>query len=111
MSSSTVKVETVLSENQFSPKVPNSDTNNNLVLAGGLIPYHSQLAKWCKDVFDDFNIKEQDIRLELKDDDGVVLRSWNFVKAYPVSWYVSFLSESGQAPEIKSLELAYQSFS
>lgn len=100
-------------ENRYKYRLPGKVEFNNLVLKRGLITKDSSLAKWVRDTIDSnmaSPIQPKDIIVFLKDNEGKVLISWNFINAYPVKWKVSdFKSEDNQLA-VESLEFAYTRF-
>lgn len=96
-------------DNSFVHELPATPTYSNLILKRSLIQ-NSNLDMWCKNAIENFEFDPKDIRLSLLGANGVVLASWNIVKAYPVSWELSSLDSVSNELAIETLELKYRNF-
>lgn len=97
-------------ENRFKYKLPGSIKFGNLVLKRGLVPVDSSLAKWCNDTLTNglnTTITTQTITVELLDEEGNTLVSWDFVNAYPVKWNVSDLKSMENTYAVETVEFAF----
>lgn len=97
-------------ENRFKYKLPGPVKFGNLILKRGLVPSGSALAKWCNDTLANglnATITTKTITVELLDEEGDTLVSWDFVNAYPVKWSVSEFKSMENAYAVESLEFAF----
>lgn len=97
-------------ENRFHHQLPKGFKPANLTLKHGLVPAHSELVKWCKDVLGGgltSAIKPQHIELDLAGTDGKPLASWSFDNAYPLRWSVVDDPAERFSLLVECIELAY----
>ena len=100
-------------ENRFKYKLPGVMKYGNLSLKRGFVNSGSSLAKWCSDTLGgglNTPITPQTITIELLDQEGDTLVSWDFINAYPVKWGVSDLKSMENAYVVETLEFAYNYF-
>lgn len=93
--------------------LPGKLSSSNLVLKRGIAPLDSPLTKWCKTVFDQFlakPIKPCDLWVHLLNGDLAPVRSWSFVRAYPIKWSVDPFNSMKNDVAIESIELKYAYF-
>jgi len=99
--------------NAFKHRVPTSVKFSNLVLKRGLAPKNSELISWCQKTLGgglSELIETKTIIVYLLNENGVPLKSWSFVNAWPVKWSVSDLNSMNNEILIEALEFAYSSF-
>lgn len=96
-------------ENRFKHKLPLKTRYSNLVLKRGLL-VNSELAHWCHEAIDNFNIKPANITIKLLNEKHEPLVTWNVVHAYPLKWNVSDLNAEESKMVVETLELAYNYF-
>jgi phage tail-like protein len=100
-------------ENRFRYKLPSISKSGNLKLKRGFITSGSTLANWCSSTLNgglNTAIAPKTITVNLLDNDGNVLNSWDFLSAYPVKWGVSDFKSTDNAYVIESIEFAYTYF-
>ena len=100
-------------ENRFKYKLPGVMKFGNLTLKRGFITAGSGLAKWCNDIIGgglNTAITPQTITVELLDQEGDTLVSWDFINAYPVKWGVSDFKSTENTYVVETLEFAYNYF-
>jgi phage tail-like protein len=100
-------------ENRFTHRLPDRAKYGNLTLMRGVLLPTSQLATWCKGIFESdlgVAITVKNIDVSLLNGAGAVLMTWNFVNAWPVKWGVSKLVADKNELAIESLEFAYSYF-
>ncbi|MEH6763791.1 MAG: phage tail protein [Aequorivita antarctica] len=103
---------TKIGNNNYKYRAPNSIKYSNLVLKKGLVSKNSEIVIWCINTFNanpKDSIKPKDIVVKLLDTDGIPLKSWVFMNAYPVKWTVSDVNPENNIT-IEILEFAYSSF-
>ncbi|NCB06809.1 MAG: phage tail protein [Bacteroidia bacterium] len=96
-------------ENRFKHKLPLKTRYPNLVLKRGLL-VNSELARWCHEAIDNFNIKPTNVTIKLLNEKHEPLVTWNVVHAYPLKWNVSDLNAEESKIVVETLELAYNYF-
>ncbi len=99
--------------NYFKHRVPTSVKYSNLVLKRGLVPRASTLISWCEDTFSgglSTYIRPKTIVVSLLNANGLPLKSWNFVDAWPVKWSASDLNSMNNEVLIETLEFSYSYF-
>ncbi|WP_308007811.1 phage tail protein [uncultured Prevotella sp.] len=98
-------------ENQFTWRLPKPPRHKNLVLKRALGTKMDDLIKWAKEAIEGFVFKPATVVVQITgDNDEEVLRSWNFVGAYPVKIQTTELSAQKGELVIETLELAYKYF-
>ncbi|MDC9722999.1 MAG: phage tail protein [Urechidicola sp.] len=113
-------VEEITEEgNPFIHRVPTAVKYPNLVLKRGIITKDSELTKWCLNSIGDNllgtdslseTITTKNIVVQLLNEKGVPLKSWNFVNAWPVKWSFSDFNSMNNEIAIERLEFAYSYF-
>lgn len=99
--------------NQYKHRVPTSAKFPNLSLKRGLVPKNSPLVDWCMKTLSgglSEYIETKTIIVNLLDENGTPLKSWNFVNAWPVKWSASDLNSMNNEILIETLELSYSYF-
>jgi len=100
-------------ENRFKHKVPTNVKYNNLELKRGLIPENSILMTWINDtILQGFSnkIKPKTIEVSLLNQEGNIVMTWNFVRAWPVAWNSASLNAMNNEILIESLSMSYNYF-
>jgi len=113
---SEIEVEAVVEggENRFVHQLPKGVKHQRLVLKRGVAGEGNALLAWCRRVFEEalaLPIVPRRVQVRLLDADGVPLRAWTFMGAYPVKWSVDALQSSRSEVAIESIELAYTALS
>ncbi|RMA57706.1 phage tail protein [Ulvibacter antarcticus] len=96
--------------NNFKHRVPTSVKFSNLVLKRGLVPKDSGIVDWCQRTLGGGlmeTIENKTINVELLNENGDPLMSWNFFNAWPVKLETSDLNSMNNEIVIESLEFAY----
>ncbi|WMJ72678.1 phage tail protein [Cytophagaceae bacterium ABcell3] len=96
-------------ENRFQHALPVRKQYPNLVLKRGLTT-NSKLTEWCRKAVEDFDFEPTDLLVELLNEEGEPLMSWNVLHAYPVKWSVDDLNAQESKIVIESIELSYNYF-
>lgn len=105
--------------NPYIHRVPTYVKYSNLVLKRGLVAKDSEVAKWCLDPLGGISlgpiqltetIVTKTIIVKLLNEEGIPLKSWSFVNAWPVKWAVSDFNSMNNEIAIESLEFAYSYF-
>lgn len=100
-------------ENSNTIVLPRKITYSNLVLKRGIAPLDSPLSTWCGKIFDNYfaeAIQPCDLWVHLMDGDLTPVRSWSFVRAYPVKWSVDAFNSTKNEVAIETIELKYRYF-
>lgn len=96
-------------ENQFTWRLPKPPKYRNLVLKRAMGTKMDDLIKWAKDAIEGFVFKPATVVVQITGDkDKEIMRSWNFVGAYPVKIQTTDLSAQKSELVIETLELAYK---
>ncbi len=98
-------------ENRFVHRLPKTVKHPRLVLKRGIGAVASPLVKWCKTVLEnDFAtpVKPTSVLVTLLDENGLPLRVWSFLNAFPVKWEVDAFNSTKNEVAIESIELSYQ---
>lgn len=96
-------------ENRFEHKLPSRSKYPNLVLKRGLLK-DSKVVNWCRDAFESMVFQPTAVIVQLLNEKGDPLKTWNIVNAWPAKWSVSDLKSDDNTVVIESLELSYQYF-
>lgn len=99
--------------NRFKHRVPTTAKFSNLVLKRGLVTGSSELLNWCQETIQGGlveTVTPKNIIVDLLDEEGEPLKSWNFVNAWPVKWSVSDLNSMNNEIVIESMEFVYSYF-
>ena len=97
-------------QNRFAHRLPQPPKYSNLVLKRGLAT-SSSLRDWVETSLKDFTFKPAQVTVQLLNEEGTGLMSWNVVGARPVKWQLSdFDSMAQQGIAIETLELAFDYF-
>lgn len=97
-------------ENRFSHRLPDRATHGKLTLKRGVLLASSDLAKWCKSTIEsDFStaMTTHDINVNLLDENGKPLLTWNFCNAWPTKWSVAGLDAKKNEVALETLEFSY----
>ncbi|NLJ01458.1 MAG: phage tail protein [Bacteroidales bacterium] len=96
-------------ENRFKHTLPVRTKSPHLVLKRGLL-INSELARWCKNALENFDITPADLTVTLLNEKHEPLVTWNVVHAWPVKWAVDDLNAGESKVVIETIELAYNYF-
>lgn len=96
-------------ENRFEHKLPTRSKYPYLVLKRGLLK-DSKVIDWCRDAFESMVFQPTAVIVQLLNEKGDPLKTWNIVNAWPQKWSVSDLKSDDNTVVIESLELSYQYF-
>ncbi len=112
--SSEMEVETLREggENSYELKLPKQVKHSNLVLKRALMPLTNTVEAWIKLNMESnlsLLIVPDIITISLCDADGIPLRVWSCVGAFPVKWEVDTMDAEKNSVLIETLELAYSS--
>ncbi|PWJ57469.1 phage tail-like protein [Dyadobacter jejuensis] len=100
---------------QFAYKVPKRAKYSNLVLKRGMLK-DSALIAWFDNAvdsyFNQFNISFSPctVIVELMDENGDPLSTWQVNNAFPVKWQMSDFKANANEVVVETIELAYQNF-
>ena len=96
-------------ENRFEHHLPLRSSYQNLILKRGFV-VGSRIIDWCMDTLENLVVEPADILVELLNNEGEALHSWNVVHAWPIKWSVSDFNAENNSVVIETLELNYQYF-
>lgn len=94
-------------ENRFKYKFPLRTKYPNLVLKRGVV-LDSNLVKWCKNAFENFEFQPKKITISLYDKSKNPIYTWDVVGCIPVKWMVDDLSAMEGKLLIETIEISYQ---
>jgi phage tail-like protein len=97
-------------ENRYILRLPTPPKYENLVLKRGMLDISSPLITWARQGVESFTFEPKTVLINLLDDDGSPLASWNVANAYPVSLLVSEFKAQESQIVIETLELAFNNF-
>ena len=97
-------------ELRFRHKLPTQFKYQNLILKRGLIP-SSEVRNWIVAGVRDFKFTPIILTIQLLNEKGSPLMTWEVNNAWPVKWEVSQFNSESKEIVIESLELAYDYFS
>jgi phage tail-like protein len=100
-------------ENESNLALPERVEFSNLVLKRGIAPMASPLRRWCSKVLTRNlarPIVPSDVRVFLMNEKQIAIRSWCFVRAYPVKWSVDPFNSTKNDVAIETIELKYHHF-
>ena len=89
-------------------KLPKPLKYGNLVLKRALVSSKTTLLEWVRKAVEDFDFETKNVIVELIDGNGVSVKGWQFINAYPVKVSISDLGAQKNELVIETLELAYQ---
>ncbi len=99
--------------NRYRHILPKQVKHSNLELKKGVISANSELAKWCDDTINGnlaAKISTKNIILKLNNENGIAIKTWSFVNAWPVKWNVAELKLLNNEIAVESIEFAYTYF-
>lgn len=96
-------------QNQFEHILPVRAKYSDLVLKRGLIK-DSKLIEWATKTFETLIVEPKDLTINLLNESGSPLMTWNVVHAWPKKWSVSDLNAEKGELAIETLELHYYYF-
>lgn len=94
-------------ENRFKHKLPIRTKYPNLVLKRGLV-LDSELVRWCKDAFENFQFELKEITISLYDKSQQPIYTWKMSGCSPVKWTVDDLNSMEGKLLIETIEISYQ---
>lgn len=94
--------------NDYVIRLPKPPKARNLVLKRALSATPPDIVVWAKRAVEDFVFEPRTLILSIVDYTGKAVKTWNFVKAYPVKLSLTDLSASKNEIVIETLEIAYQ---
>ncbi len=97
-------------ENRFKHRVPTGAKYQNLVLKRGITSLVSPLSVWCEATLVgglSETIVTQTVLLSLLNEEGLPIKNWSFINAWPVKWEFSPLNSMNNEILIETLELTY----
>lgn len=96
-------------ENRFEHKLPVRTKYADLVLKRGLLT-DSSVINWVLDAFQNRIFTPAGITVNLMNERGEPLQSWNVVHAIPKKWLVSDFNASENGIVVETMELSYRYF-
>ncbi len=99
-------------ENRFEHVLPSRRKYSDLVLKRGLLPPASKsaLTMWCKDAFDNFNVKPINLEVYLLNQNHNPMMKWEVNHAWPKNWKLGELNAERGEVLIETLELNYNRY-
>jgi phage tail-like protein len=97
-------------ENRFVHRLPTPPKYENLVLKRGLFKGSSPLIDWARQGVESFTFNPKTVLINLLDENGSPLASWNVLNAYPISLLMSEFKAQENNIAIETLELAFNNF-
>ncbi len=97
-------------ENRFKHRVPTGAKYQNLVLKRGITSLVSPLSLWCETTLGgglSSTLITQTVLLSLLNENGLPIKNWSFINAWPVKWEFSPLNSMNNEILIETLELSY----
>ncbi|HWR01840.1 MAG TPA: phage tail protein [Chlorobaculum sp.] len=96
-------------ENRFEHKLPVRTKYADLVLKRGLLT-DSSVINWVLDAFQNRIFRPAGITVNLMNEHGEPLQSWNVVHAIPKKWLVSDFNAGENGIVVETMELSYRYF-
>lgn len=96
-------------ENRFEHKLPVRTKYADLVLKRGLLT-DSTVIGWLTDAFQNRSFTPTDLSVNLLNEKGEPLQTWNVVHAIPKKWLVSDFNANENSVVIETMELSYRYF-
>jgi phage tail-like protein len=96
-------------ENRFEHKLPVRTKYADLVLKRGLLT-DSSVINWVLNAFQNRIFKPADITVNLMNERGEPLQTWNVVHAIPKKWLVSDFNANENGIVVETMELSYRYF-
>ncbi|BDD06425.1 phage tail protein [Aureibacter tunicatorum] len=99
-------------ENNYHYRLPETTKYGNLKLMRGLMNSNSSLTYWCEDTLQEDweQISRQHVVVSMLSPNGIPIKTWAFMHAYPVSWKVSGINAKNNEIAVEEIELAYHRF-
>src|ERR1700749_1858669 len=97
-------------ENSFVHRLPTPPKYENLVLKRGMFGISSPVIKWARKGVENFIFVPKTVVINLLDEKGDPLATWNVINAYPVSLLMSEFKAQENGIAIETLELAFDNF-
>lgn len=96
-------------ENRFEHKLPTRTKYADLVLKRGLLT-DSSVIEWLTDAFQNRAFTPTDLSVNLLNEKGEPLQTWNVVHAIPKKWLVSDFNANENSVVVETMELSYRYF-
>jgi phage tail-like protein len=96
-------------ENRFEHKLPVRTKYADLVLKRGLLT-DSSVIEWLTDAFQNRTFTPTDLSVNLLNEKGEPLQTWNVVHAIPKKWLVSDFNANENSVVVETMELSYRYF-
>lgn len=96
-------------ENRFEHKLPVRTKYADLVLKRGLLT-DSSVINWLTDAFQNRTFTPTDLSVNLLNEKGEPLQTWNVVHAIPKKWLVSDFNANENSVVVETMELSYRYF-
>ncbi|RXK87849.1 phage tail protein [Chlorobaculum sp. 24CR] len=96
-------------ENRFEHKLPTRTKYADLVLKRGLLT-DSSVIGWLTDAFRNRSFTPTDLSINLLNEKGEPLQTWNVVHAIPKKWLVSDFNANENSVVVETMELSYRYF-
>ncbi|HHE32446.1 MAG TPA: phage tail protein [Chlorobaculum parvum] len=96
-------------ENRFEHKLPVRTKYADLVLKRGLLT-DSAVIDWALKAFRDRTFSPTDLTVNLLNEKGEPLQTWNVVHAIPKKWLVSDFNANENGVVVETMELSYRYF-
>ena len=96
-------------QNRFTWQLPKRTRYSDLTLKRGMIK-DSDIVKWCRNAFENFNFNPADIYISLLNEKHEPAHTWYVASAIPKKWSVSGFNAQENSIVIESLTLSYQYF-
>ncbi|MEL6675722.1 MAG: phage tail protein [Bacteroidota bacterium] len=99
-------------ENSFEHVLPVRRKYADLILKRGLLSPDSasEITKWFKQAFEEYNIEPIDLDVELLNENHEVLMKWKVIHAWPKNWKIGELNAERGEVLIETLELNYNRY-
>jgi len=92
--------------NHFEHQLPTRTKHSNIQLERG-VTKSDVLMKWFRQISDGIILK-RDFAIILWNNNGDIIRRWNFLKGYPIKWRIGDLDALGNTLLIESIELTHE---
>lgn len=96
-------------ENRFAHRFPSRPKYETLVLKRGMLT-GSALISWARAAVEQFSFSTKTVVINLLDEKGAPLASWNIVNAWPIALKMSEFKAQDNAVAVETLELSFDFF-
>jgi phage tail-like protein len=97
-------------ENRYTHRLPTKSKFGNLSLKRGMLRGDSEVVKWVIDAISNHTFSTCTILVSLLNFNHEPIRTWKFVKAWPLKWVTADLKATDNAIVIETFDLAYAYF-